>query len=151
MAAIGAMVVVSIPLLALMLAIVFLNVRETHSFAVRAKSKSMSLVEMRRQSLSRTKKSTAPPRKHGINHMQTDNASLSKQYLLDVIDEALYRQMSALEALDRQNQSVKEDSRTDRIEARRGELADITTKMKDLQSSIQTRNGPLFSAFPRTS
>ena len=123
------MVVASFPLLALVLAIVFLNVRETHSFAVRAKQ---SLVEMRRQSLSRTKKSNvcsnAPPRKH--------DESLSKEFLLDVIDEALYRQMSALEALDRQN-------RTDRTEARRGELADITTKMKNLQSSMQTRNGLL--------
>lgn len=137
------MVVASFPLLALVLAIVSLNVRETHSFAVRAK---LSLVEMRRQSLSRTKKSNvgsnAPPRKHGINH--DNDESLSKEFLLDVIDEALYRQMSALEALDRQNQNIKEDSiRTDRIEARRGELADITTKMKNLQSSMQTRNGLL--------
>eukprot|EP00986_Skeletonema_menzelii_P011226 scaffold5693_cov141-Skeletonema_menzelii.AAC.33 len=108
MAAVGAMMVASFPFLALMLAIVFLFVRETHSFAVRAKSQSLVLVEMRRQSFSKTKKSD-------------DNSSLSETYLLDAIDEALYRQMSALQELDRQNQNVEEDSRTDRIEARQGE------------------------------
>ena len=45
-------------------------------------------------SLSRTKKSNvpnnAPPSKHDRNQIQTDNASsLSRAYLLDVIDEAL--------------------------------------------------------------
>lgn len=90
MSAIDTMMVASsfLPLLAaLMLTIGFLKVRvrETHSFATRAKSKNMSLVEMRRQSLSRTKKSNvsnnAPPSKHDSNQIQTDNASLSRAYL----------------------------------------------------------------------
>ena len=86
------MVASSFPLLAaLMLTIGFLNnVRETHSFAMRAKSKNMSLVEMRRRSLSRTKKSNVPNNvtrsKHDSNQIQTDNVSLSRAYLLDVID-----------------------------------------------------------------
>ena len=66
------------------------------------RAKSQSLVEMRRQSFSKTKKSD-------------DNASLSKTYLLGAIDEALYRQMSALQAFDRQNQNVKEDSRVEQF------------------------------------
>ena len=74
--------------------------------------------------------------------MQQTDISLSKSYLLDVIDEAFYRQESAIEAIDREVERQKiqqqlDDSKTDRIEARRDELSNISIKLVNIQSSLQ--------------
>ena len=96
----GRMIVFRIIMIVLVL---LLNIREVKCFAA-IQAKSQSLVEMRRLSLQKTKKSNNTKKKHGssINHMQQTDISLSKSYLLDVIDEVSYRQASAIEALDRE-------------------------------------------------
>lgn len=134
------MVVFRIIMLVLVL---LLNTREVKCFAA-IRAKSQSLVEMRRLSLQKTKKSNNAKKKHGsIKHMQQTDTSLSKSYLLDVIDEASYRQAYAIEALDREVERQRiqqqlDDSKTDRIEARRDELSNISIKLKNIQSSLYT-------------
>lgn len=120
-----------------------LNTSVSKCFPVRAKSQ--SLVEMRRLSLQKTKKSNSTKKKHGsIKHMQQTDISLSKSYLLDVIDEAFYRQESAIEALDREveRQRIQQQldyTKRERIEARRNELSIISIKLTKIQSSLHTR------------
>ena len=124
--------------------VLLLNTRASKCFPIRAKSQ--SLVEMRRLSLQKTKKSNnSTKKKHGscIKHMQQTDISLSKSYLLDVIDEALYRQDFAIEALDREVERQRiqqqlDDSKTERIEARRDELSNISIKLTNIQSSLHT-------------
>ena len=120
--------------------LLLLNTREVKCFPIRAKSQ--SLVEMRRLSLQKTKKSSNSTKKKHTTHMQQTDISLSKSYLLDVIDEAFYRQESAIEALDREveRQRIQQQQldETDRIEARRDELSNISIKLTKIQSSLQT-------------
>jgi len=77
---------------------------------------------------------------------------LNKSFLLDVIDEALYRQNLALQGLDNEikkqsreenisNKDSKKDGKerliTDRVMRRKNELGDTTTKLKGLRSEVE--------------
>jgi predicted ribosome quality control (RQC) complex YloA/Tae2 family protein len=86
-----------------------------------------------------------------------ENPFLSKSFLLEVLDEALYRQTLALEALDRaiEKKNTMEDTKLeesivddlksderranhnpDRVGARKEELHDLSSKLHDLQDEL---------------
>lgn len=84
---------------------------------------------------------------------------MDKSFLLEVLDEALYRQNSALEALDREIEKRKLDEYAlnevnkkeleleerssdifDRVEARKKELHDLTSKLQGLRSTLEQTN-----------
>jgi predicted ribosome quality control (RQC) complex YloA/Tae2 family protein len=98
--------------------------------------------------------STTKSKKYEEHHSYLD-----KSFLLEVLDEALYRQNSALEALDREIEKRKLDEYAlnevnkkeleleerssdifDRVEARKKELHDLTSKLQGLRSTLEQTN-----------
>jgi len=140
--------------------------RSTHCFAAarsRATNKSMSLVEMRQRSLLNKAKS-APNTKTHKDDQRHNQQQLSKSYILGALDEAIFRQQLANEALHREIERRKKETQAAsleefveeakvpeksdddiflRIEARRDELHNISSRLSTLQSKVeQMRSQP---------
>jgi len=79
-----------------------LNIHETWSFA--AKSKSSSLVAMRRRALAKSTRPVTTKRGKGtkVQPNELKEQHLTKSFILEVLEEASLRQQTAIEALDRE-------------------------------------------------
>mmetsp|Transcript_13687 Transcript_13687/g.29807 ORF Transcript_13687/g.29807 Transcript_13687/m.29807 type:complete len:337 (-) Transcript_13687:1032-2042(-) len=113
--------------------------RPTWSFA----TKTSDLVAMRRKALSKAK-ATSPSKnlKNNVQQQTTNNQHeqrSSKSFILEVLDEALFRQQSAIEALDREVERKKMEEMDD------NQLATLNTVCNSDELELETATAELES------
>ena len=158
---------------ALPLTIFLACIGQSHCFAA---AKSESLVAMQRRALAKTSanNASAKPRNRQLQQQQSQlSQHLSKSFLLEILEEAMFRQQMAIEALDREVEGKKKLEEMDnelpnhetdsddngnelqpvsseevrdnlsRVEARKNELHDVNSSLHNLRLAVERTNGQI--------